>query len=89
LLKPVDKVLEWILVLVVEEVTSWLDLDELFHDVLLWNVRKDDILRVLRKHGESVWNTSVVLILLNFKNLLELVKLFNIEEFRMLSHLSE
>lgn len=38
LLEPVDHVLEWIVVLVVEEVSSRFNLDELFYELLFRNV---------------------------------------------------
>jgi len=47
LLEPVDHVLERVVVLVVEEVASWLHFDELTDQVFLWNVAHDDILGIL------------------------------------------
>lgn len=38
LLEPVDLVLEWVVILMMEEVASWLDLDEFFHHLSFWDV---------------------------------------------------
>ena len=56
LLEPVDHVLEGVVVLVVEEVAPWLDLDELLHQLSLWNVGQDDVLRIFVEDCELVGN---------------------------------
>lgn len=60
LLEPVDHVLERIVVLVVEEVASWLDLNELSNHILLWNISQYNILWILVEDGKSVRDLGVV-----------------------------
>jgi len=45
--EPVDETLEWVVVLGVEVVASWLNLDVLFDESLIGYVGKDYVLRVV------------------------------------------
>ena len=54
MLEPVYHVLEGVVVLVMEEVTSRLYFDEFFYELFLWDVSKDDVLRVLVQDCELV-----------------------------------
>lgn len=58
-LKPINHVLERVMVLMVEEVASWFYFDELtYHNIVfLRNISHDDILRVLFRNSKPIWNS--------------------------------
>lgn len=64
LLEPVDHVLEWVMVLVMEEEALRFDLYELLYHLDLGDVAQDHVLRILLKDCEPVWDTGIVLLLL-------------------------
>lgn len=84
LLEPIDHVLEWVVVLVMEEVASGLDLDELSDELFLWNVSHDHILWVLVQYRESVWDSGCIFSLLSFQSLLELIEIRGLQELGVL-----
>ena len=47
LLKPINHILEWIMILVVEEVTSWLNFDKFSDQLFLGNVAHNHVLWIL------------------------------------------
>ena len=67
LLKPVDQILERIPILVMEEESSWLDLDELTNQLFLWNVCQNQVLRILIKTSKLVRNSRCICLLLFLK----------------------
>lgn len=89
LLEPIDHVLERVVVLMVEEVATWLHLDELLHELLLRNVGQDDVLRVLVEDCELVRDARGILLLLLLECLLELIKILTSQELRVLGDFSK
>ena len=89
MLEPVDHVLEWVVILVMEEVASRFDLDELLDHLFLWDVTKDHILRVLVQNGEPVWNPGVILGLFLLDSQLELIVTLALQELWMVSDFSQ
>lgn len=89
MLEPIDHVLERIVVLVVEEITSWLDLDELFDQVLLGNVGQDHVLGVLVQDGEAIRDSGVVFTFLNLERSLDFIEVCALDELGMLNDFSE
>ena len=67
LLKPVDQILERIPILVMEEESSWLDLDELTNQLFLWNVCQNQVLWILIKTSKLVRNSRCICLLLFLK----------------------
>ena len=84
LLEPVDHVLEGVVVLVVEEVASGLDLDELPHQLFLRDVGHDDVLRILVEDCELVGDARGVLLLLLLDCMLKLLQVLAPQEFWVL-----
>ena len=77
------------MVLLMEEVATRLDLDELFHKLFLWDVSKDNILRVLVEDCELVRDTRWILFFLSLNALLEFLLVADLDELGMLKNLSE
>lgn len=72
-----------------EEVTSWLHLDEFTHQVFLWDVTHDHVLRILVRDGESVWNSGAVFLLLLLQGFLKIIITDALQEFWMLKNFSD
>ena len=72
-----------------EEIASGFNLDVFFHEIFLGDIRKNNILRILIKHSESIWNSRIIFILFIFKILLQLFNVFALLEFWMLSDFSQ
>jgi hypothetical protein len=89
LLEPVDHVLEGVVVLVMEKVTSWLHFDEFTYQVLLWDVSHDHVLRILVRYGKSVWNSGAVFLLLLLQGFFEIIITNAFQEFWMLKNFSD
>ena len=88
LLEPVNHVLERIVVLLVEEVASWLHFYKLFHQFFLGHVSKDNILRVLVENSELVRNSGCIFLLFSLNALFELLDIVGLDELWMLENLS-
>lgn len=86
LLEPVDHVLEGVVVLVMEEVASRLDFDELFYHFSARQVDQDHVLRILVQDRESVRDLVLVLCLLSFHYLLDFLQILALLELRVLDH---
>lgn len=56
LLEPIDQTDEWVMILSMEMIASWLHLNEFTNKCLVWNVAKNDILGIVIKHNEFVWD---------------------------------
>ena len=77
------------MILMMEEIATRLDFDELFNHLFLRNVAHNDILRVLLNHSESVWNSRVILCFLSFESFLEVIKILASHELWMLNDFSK
>lgn len=84
LLEPVDHVLEGVVILVMEEVASRFDLDELLDHLFLWDVAKNYVLRVLVEDGKPVRDPGVVFSLLLLDSQFKLIIALALQELRMI-----
>lgn len=89
LLEPVYHILERIMVLMMEEVTSRFHFYELLHKLLLWHVCKDNVLRVLVEDCELVRDARSILLFFLFNSLLEFINILAPKELWMLSDFSK
>lgn len=88
-LEPVDQVLERSVALVVEVEAFRPDFDELFDNFLTRNVRKHDVLRVLRQNRETVRNALRLLFLLFSHSFLELFISLSVQKLGVAGHFAD
>ena len=72
LLEPIDELLEWDMVFVMEEEAFRAHLDEFLHHLFFGHIDEHDVLRVVWKDGKPIWDSARLFLLLIFETLLEL-----------------
>ena len=66
LLEPIDELLEWDVVFVMEEEAFRAHLDEFFHHLFFRHIDKHDVLRIVWKDGKPIWYSARFFLLLIF-----------------------